>query len=174
MASEDKLNEEDMTERRQRKVVFTVRVHAGPRRTYFIDIVESQTGEYYVSINESSQRLARSGRRHRINIYKEDISRFIKGLQRAYEKLKDDLMPDYDFERFDRIEEERRLRRLKAIEEGPFDVTDYTKPLDLDLDDSPADEPATTEEEAASDEVSESDEQATEPSEEEEEEDMSW
>ena len=172
MASEDKLNVEDMTERRQRKVVFTVRVHAGPKRTYFIDIVESQTGEYYVSINESSQRLARSGRRHRINIYKEDISRFIKGLQRAYDKLKDDLMPDYDFERFDRIEEERRLRRLKAIEEGPFDVTDYTKPLDLDLEDSPADE-ASAEEEASSEQGNESDEQTTEHSEEEEE-DMTW
>jgi len=171
MLSEDKLNEEDMTERKQRKVVFTVRVHAGPRRTYFIDIVESQTGEYYVSINEASQRLAQSGRRQRINIYKEDISRFIKGLQRAYDKLKDDLMPDYDFERFDRIEEERRLRRLKAIEEGPFDVTDYTKPFD-EISEGTSSNTSVDEEVAPSDELGDTDEPSTDQRDDEE--DMSW
>ena len=46
--------------------------------------------------------------RHKIFIYKEDINRFLDNLQDTVDYLKDELMPDYDFDEFMRKKEAER------------------------------------------------------------------
>lgn len=46
--------------------------------------------------------------RHKIFIYKEDINRFLENLQDTVDYLKEELMPDYDFDEFERKMEEER------------------------------------------------------------------
>ncbi len=48
--------------------------------------------------------------RHKIFIYKEDINRFLDNLQDTVDYLKDELMPDYDFDEFNRKKQEERAR----------------------------------------------------------------
>lgn len=48
--------------------------------------------------------------RHKIFLYKEDFNRFIAGLEEAINYVKTELMPDYDYDEFDRRQEEYEAR----------------------------------------------------------------
>jgi len=45
--------------------------------------------------------------KHKIFLYKEDFNKFVNGLNDAVGHVKNELMPDYDFDQFDRDEETR-------------------------------------------------------------------
>ena len=81
--------------------VYSKRIRAGKRRTYFFDVRETRGNDYYLTITESRKRFDSDGYdRHKIFLYKEDFNKFIKGLGEAIDYVKTDLMPDFDFDAF--------------------------------------------------------------------------
>ena len=87
--------------------VYTNKVRAGRRRTYFFDVRQTRGSDYYITLTESTKRFDGDGfTRHKIFLYKEDFNRFVNGLQDAINHVKNDLMPDYDYEEYDRRQEE--------------------------------------------------------------------
>ncbi len=87
--------------------VYSNKVRAGKRRTYFFDVRKTKGEDYYVTLTESTKKFNGSGyTRHKIFLYKEDFNRFIEGLQDAIDHVKNDLMPEYDYEQYDRRQEE--------------------------------------------------------------------
>ncbi len=81
--------------------VYSKRIKAGKRRTYFFDVRETKGSDYYLTITESRKRFESDGYdRHKIFLYKEDFNKFIKGLNEAVDYVKTDLMPDFDFDAF--------------------------------------------------------------------------
>lgn len=81
--------------------VFSIRVKAGKRRTYFFDVRETRGNDFYVTITESRKRFDSDGYdRHKIFLYKEDFNKFLKGLNETIDHVKTDLMPDFNFDAF--------------------------------------------------------------------------
>ena len=81
--------------------VYSKRIKAGKRRTYFFDVRETRGNDYYLTITESRKRFDSDGYdRHKIFLYKEDFNKFIKGLGEAIDHVKTELMPDFDFAAF--------------------------------------------------------------------------
>jgi hypothetical protein len=81
--------------------VYSIRVKAGKRRTYFFDVRETRGSDFYLTITESRKRFDSDGYdRHKIFLYKEDFNKFLKGLNETVEHVKTVLMPDFDFDAF--------------------------------------------------------------------------
>lgn len=81
--------------------VYSKRIRAGKRRTYFFDVRETRGNDYYLTITESRKRFDSDGYdRHKIFLYKEDFNKFLKGLNEAVDYVKTELMPDFDFDAF--------------------------------------------------------------------------
>jgi hypothetical protein len=81
--------------------VYSARIRAGKRRTYFFDVRATRGNDYYLTITESRKRFNEDGYdRHKIFLYKEDFNKFLKGLSESIEYVKTDLMPDFDFDAF--------------------------------------------------------------------------
>ena len=86
---------------RKQESVYSKRIKAGKRRTYFFDVRETRGSDFYLTITESRKRFDSDGYdRHKIFVYKEDFNKFIKGLTEAVDYVKTDLMPDFDFDAF--------------------------------------------------------------------------
>jgi len=89
--------------------IYSKRIRAGKRRTYFFDVRATRGNDYYLTITESRKRFDDNGYdRHKVFLYKEDFNKFIKALGEAIDYVKTDLMPDFDFDAFnhDEIQEE--------------------------------------------------------------------
>ncbi len=81
--------------------VYSKRIRAGKRRTYFFDVRATRSNDYFLTITESRKRFDDNGYdRHKIFLYKEDFNKFIKALGEAVDYVKTDLMPDFDFDAF--------------------------------------------------------------------------
>ena len=81
--------------------IYSKRIRAGKRRTYFFDVRTTRGNDYYLTITESRKRFNDNGYdRHKIFLYKEDFNKFIKALGEAVDYVKTDLMPDFDFDAF--------------------------------------------------------------------------
>lgn len=81
--------------------VYSKRVKAGKRRTYFFDVRTTRTSDYYLVITESLKRMDDSGYdRHKVFLYKEDFNKFVKGLVETTDYVKTELMPNFDFDAF--------------------------------------------------------------------------
>src|SRR5688572_6845420 len=81
--------------------VYSQRIRAGKRRTYFFDVRATRANDYYITITESRKRFNEDGYdRHKIFLYKEDFNKFLKGLTEAVDHVKTELMPDFDFDAF--------------------------------------------------------------------------
>ena len=79
--------------------VYSARVKAGKRRTYFFDVRETRGSDFYITITESRKRFDSDGYdRHKIFLYKEDFNKFLRGLNETVEHVKTNLMPDFDFD----------------------------------------------------------------------------
>jgi hypothetical protein len=90
----------DNNERKQESV-YSKRIKAGKRRTYFFDVRETRGNDYYLTITESRKRFDSDGYdRHKIFVYKEDFNKFVKGLNETVDHVKTELMPDFDFDAF--------------------------------------------------------------------------
>ena len=81
--------------------VYSKRIRAGKRRTYFFDVRTTRGNDYYLTITESRKRFNDDGYdRHKIFLYKEDFNKFLRGLNETVEHVKTELMPDFDFDAF--------------------------------------------------------------------------
>jgi len=81
--------------------VFSSKIRAGKRRTYFFDVRATKANDYFLTITESRKRFDDNGYdRHKIFLYKEDFNKFIKALTEALDYVKTELMPDFDFDAF--------------------------------------------------------------------------
>ena len=81
--------------------VYSKRIRAGKRRTYFFDVRTTRGNDYYLTITESRKRFNDDGYdRHKIFLYKEDFNKFLKALTEAVDHVKTELMPDFDFDAF--------------------------------------------------------------------------
>lgn len=85
--------------------IYSKRIRAGKRRTYFFDVRATRGNDYYLTITESRKRFNDNGYdRHKIFLYKEDFNKFIKALSEAVDYVKTELMPDFDFDAFNHDE----------------------------------------------------------------------
>lgn len=102
------------SDRNQRKFesVYSKKVRAGKRRTYFFDVRRTKGDDFYLTLTESTKRFNGEGyERHKIFLYKEDFNRFINNLEEAISYVKTELMPDYDYDEFTRRQEEWEAKR---------------------------------------------------------------
>ncbi|MEO6537847.1 MAG: DUF3276 family protein [Ferruginibacter sp.] len=107
--------------------VYSKRIKAGKRRTYFFDVRETRGNDFYLTITESRKRFDSDGYdRHKIFLYKEDFNKFLKGLTEAVDFVKTDLMPDFDFDAFNHDtpyegDENGQAPAPKSSEEAPVE-----------------------------------------------------
>ena len=102
--------------------VFSKKVRAGKRRTYFFDVRETKGGDFYITMTESTKKFNAEGYdRHKIFVYKEDFNRFVEGLLETVNHVKNELMPDYDYEEFDKIHAQYEAEAAKEKEKEDAD-----------------------------------------------------
>jgi hypothetical protein len=111
--------------------IYSKRIRAGKRRTYFFDVRATRGNDYYLTITESRKRFNDNGYdRHKIFLYKEDFNKFIKALNEAVDYVKTQLMPDFDFDAFNHdeaehdgedvgVEETRRVEASAPVASSP-------------------------------------------------------
>lgn len=88
--------------RKDRAEVFSTKIKAG-KRTYFFDVKATKGNDYYITITESKRRFEGDGYdKHKIFLYKEDFNKFMKTLLETVDHVKTNLLPDFDFEEYDR------------------------------------------------------------------------
>lgn len=110
--------------------VYSKRIRAGKRRTYFFDVRATRGNDYYLTITESRKRFDNNGYdRHKIFLYKEDFNKFLKALNEAVDHVKTELMPDFDFDAFnheydDAAEGEVYEAAITETEEAPTVVAE--------------------------------------------------
>lgn len=81
--------------------VYSHKVKAGRKRTYFFDVMKTRGNDYYLTLTESTRRSDGNGYiRHQIFLYKEDFNRFVEGLQDVVNHVKTNLLPDFDYDQF--------------------------------------------------------------------------
>ena len=132
-------------ERQSRKFesVYSKKVRAGKRRTYFFDVRRTKGEDYYLTLTESSRRMDGGYERHKIFLYKEDFNRFIESLEETINYIKTELMPQYDYDEFARRQDEYEARlREENGEQGEMDEKEvkedkntHTPRLKKDIDD---------------------------------------
>lgn len=96
-------------ERDQRRFesVYSRKIRAGKRRTYFFDVRRTKGEDFYLTLTESTRKFNGDGyERHKIFLYKEDFNRFANNLQEVIDYIKTELMPEYDYDEFTRRHEE--------------------------------------------------------------------
>jgi len=111
--------------------VYSKRIRAGKRRTYFFDVRATRSNDYYLTITESRKKFNEDGYdRHKIFLYKEDFNKFLKALTEAIDYVKTELMPDFDFDAYNHdndqqsegnYQSERNNSQEKAVEEDTVD-----------------------------------------------------
>ncbi len=127
----------DRGDREPEESVFSKRVRAGKRRTYFLDVKKTRGNDYFITITESTRREDGYGyKRHKIFLYKEDFNRFVASLNEVVNHVKTDLMPDFDYEEFDRRQAEWEAQNRDMEDEdndrSPRDVEDVRDEVDAE------------------------------------------
>ncbi|MCE7990752.1 MAG: PUR family DNA/RNA-binding protein [Roseivirga sp.] len=82
--------------------IFSQRVRAG-KRTYFFDVKATRSNDYYLTITESKRKYKDDGytyEKHKIFLYKEDFNKFMNALSNTVDHVKEELMPNFDFDQF--------------------------------------------------------------------------
>lgn len=104
--------------------VYSKRIRAGKRRTYFFDIKSTRSNDYYLTITESRKKFNEDGYdRHKVFVYKEDFNKFIEGLTDAVDYVKTELMPDFDFDSFNHeYDEEYAEETVNAVVSEPVEI----------------------------------------------------
>jgi Protein of unknown function (DUF3276) len=112
-------------QKEKQEPAYSSNFRAGRKRTYFFDIRQTKTEDYYLVMTESSRRKEGGYNRQRIVLYKEDLKKFIESMEESLDFFKSQLMPDFNFdtayqENQDRMAAEREERdRLRAESGDP-------------------------------------------------------
>lgn len=100
---------------RNNESIFSKRVKAGKRRTYFFDVKATRGNDYFITITESKKRFEDDGYdRHKMFIYKEDFNKFAEALVETVNYVKTDLMPDFDFDAFNHADDQEQYEQSKS------------------------------------------------------------
>ena len=119
----------DNSNERPIESVYSTRIRAGKRRTYFFDVRATRSNDYFLTITESRKRFDNNGYdRHKIFIYKEDFNKFIKAVTEAMDFVKTELMPDFDFDAFNH-EEDPNAPDQGVRYTAPQEVSDNSAPV---------------------------------------------
>ncbi len=90
---------------KEQKEIFSERVRAG-KRTYFFDVKATRSNDYYLTITESKRRYKDDGsytyEKHKLFLYKEDFNKFVAALNQSVDYVKEELLPEVDFDKFER------------------------------------------------------------------------
>ncbi len=109
--------------------VFSKRVRAGKRRTYFFDVKKTRGDDYFITITESTRREDGFGyKRHKLFLYKEDFNRFVASLNEVVSHVKTELMPEFDYEEFDRRQAEWEAQNRDMDDDDDHGGDDDDKP----------------------------------------------
>jgi len=118
--------------------VYSKRLKAGKKRTYFIDIRTTKNNDYFLVLTESRKRFNEEGyERHKICLYREDVNKFVKELNDAVHYMKTELLPDYDFDAFDHEQYEAEYQpdkngafvpkeKEQEAEQQPLNTTEHS------------------------------------------------
>ena len=117
--------------------VYSKKVRAGKRRTYFFDVRKTKGEDFYITLTESTKKFnSEEYERHKIFLYKEDFNRFVASLNEVVNHVKTDLMPDFDYEEFDRRQAEWEAQNRDMEDEdndrSPRDVEDVRDEVDAE------------------------------------------
>ncbi|MBK8516413.1 MAG: DUF3276 family protein [Saprospiraceae bacterium] len=100
-------NKVEQEERGKFDSVYTAKIKAGKRRTYFFDVRRTKGDDFYITLTESTKKFNADGyERHKIFLYKEDFNRFLSQLQETIDHVKTDLMPDFDYDQYEKRQAE--------------------------------------------------------------------
>ncbi len=104
----------------QKEEIFSKKIRAGKKRTYFIDVRSTRKSDYYITITESKRKHPESNEvmKHKLFLYKEDFNKFQEGLNEAIDYIKNNLLPEYDFEKFDSEQKNQTLTKDNFNEGG--------------------------------------------------------
>jgi hypothetical protein len=163
---------ENETSPRKFESVYSTKVRAGKRRTYFFDVRQTKGEDYYVTLTESTKKFNSDGyERHKIFLYKEDFNRFVSSLEEVINHVKNELMPDYDYDEFTKrqAEWEQKRKEMDALEKEA--VKESTPEDEVVAEENTAEEEGDME---APGEVEEADPDEAESKEIDTEEDLSW
>ncbi len=99
----------DLNERSdQQENVYSERIKAGKRRTYFFDVKATKNNDYFVTITESRRKTNGEGfEKSKIYIYKEDFNKFLSNFEKTINYVKTELMPNFDFDSFNHLDDEK-------------------------------------------------------------------
>lgn len=82
--------------------IFSKKIRAG-KRTYFFDVKSTKGNDYFITITESKKRFEDgSFVKHKVFLYKEDFNKFLEALTDTVNHVKTELMPEYNFDEFNR------------------------------------------------------------------------
>ena len=111
--------------------IFSKRLKAGKRRTYFFDVRTTKNNDYFVTLTESKKRYDGDGYdRHKIFLYKEDFNKFIEALNETINHVKTELMPSFDFDAFNHDDdEESNTEAYQSTDHTPEEKTPETNPI---------------------------------------------
>lgn len=104
--------EENNFKGQREEPVYTIKMRAGRRRTYFLDVRETKGNDFYITITESKKRQDGGYDRHKIYLYKEDFNKFMESMNDVVNHVKTERMPEYDYDEFTKKQEE--YDRMKA------------------------------------------------------------
>ncbi|MEY3597872.1 MAG: hypothetical protein RL521_294 [Bacteroidota bacterium] len=99
--------QEENYNRDSQEEIFSKRVRAG-KRTYFFDVKATRNNDYYITITESKRSKFDDGNfvKMKIHLYKEDFNKFSDGLAETIGHVKTTLLPEYDFDEYDRQDDD--------------------------------------------------------------------
>ena len=118
VAYENKNFAENRGENRNESL-YSKRIKAGKRRTYFFDVRSTRGNDYFITITESKKRFDDNGYdRHKMFLYKEDFNKFLTALTETINYVKTDLMPDFDFDAFNHDQENEEHTPSSTLEVG--------------------------------------------------------
>lgn len=106
-----------------REEVYSSKIRAG-KRTYFFDVHSTRSDDYYITVTESKKRFDGKFEKHKIFLYKEDFNKFEAMLHEVIQHIKTELLPDYDFEEFDRRREQYAAEALERGESEDVEATE--------------------------------------------------
>ena len=116
-------------ENRNNESMFSKRIKAGKRRTYFFDVRATRGNDYFITITESKKRFDDNGYdRHKMFLYKEDFHKFLNALTETIGYVKTELMPDFDFDAYNHDQDQEE----GAIEGAPVATTEESGSVSVD------------------------------------------
>lgn len=121
--------------------VYSKKLRAGKRRTYFFDVKSTKASDYFLTITESKKRQDDSYERFKIFLYKEDFNKFLESLTETIDHVKTELMPHYDFDEFAKRQAEYERNRENNRVEGEAETENRETSFTPDAEMKSIDEP---------------------------------